>query len=138
MSDTAIICDLDGTLAIKGDRDIFDYAKCELDTLNGAVALIVDAMVKEYKIDLIILSGRENTCREETIRWLNKHKIPFTKLLMREAKDYRKDAIIKKEIYDAEIKSNWDITFVLDDRIQVVEMWRAEGLTCLQVAKGDF
>ena len=27
---------------------------------------------------------------------------------------------------------------VLDDRNQVVKMWRENGLTCLQVAEGDF
>ena len=31
-----------------------------------------------------------------------------------------------------------DIWFVLEDRQCVVDMWRGEGLTCLQVAPGDF
>ncbi len=30
------------------------------------------------------------------------------------------------------------IEYVLDDRTQVVDLWRSLGLTCLQVAYGDF
>ena len=31
-----------------------------------------------------------------------------------------------------------DVLMTVDDRQRVVDMWRAEGLTCLQVAPGDF
>ena len=35
--------------------------------------------------------------------------------------------------------SEYDVAGVLDDRDQVVKMWRNElGLTCLQVAEGNF
>lgn len=138
MSDTAIICDIDGTLAIKGDRGIFDYAKCELDALNAPVALVIDAMVETYGLDIVLCSGREDSCREETIRWLDKNSIKYTALHMRRTKDNRKDAIVKKEIYEEAIKPNYDIMLVLDDRNQVVEMWRSLGLTCFQVAEGNF
>ena len=32
----------------------------------------------------------------------------------------------------------YSASIVLDDRKQVVDMWRSLGLTCLQVADGDF
>jgi hypothetical protein len=57
---------------------------------------------------------------------------------MRETGDRRKDSIIKKEIFDRHIRDVYNIEFVLDDRNQVVELWRSLGLTCLQVADGDF
>ena len=57
---------------------------------------------------------------------------------MRKEKDYRQDAIIKQEIYENEIEGKYNIHFVLDDRDQVVAMWRKKGLTCLQVDYGDF
>jgi hypothetical protein len=58
---------------------------------------------------------------------------------MRPAKDYRRDAIIKKEIFDREVAGKYYIEFVLDDRDQVVEMWRKERkLTCFQVNYGAF
>ena len=36
------------------------------------------------------------------------------------------------------IKDKYRVLFVLDDRNQVVDMWRDIGLTCLQVADGNF
>ena len=46
---------------------------------------------------------------------------------------------IKKEIVDEHIKGKYFVKFVLDDRDQVVDMWRKEmGYACLQVNYGDF
>lgn len=57
---------------------------------------------------------------------------------MRPAGDSRKDAIVKREIFDQEIRDRWRVIGVFDDRQQVVRMWRALGLTVFQVAEGDF
>ena len=57
---------------------------------------------------------------------------------MRPEGDSRKDSIIKREIFDAEVRDRWRITGVFDDRQQVVRMWRQLGLTVFQVAEGDF
>ena len=76
---------------------------------------------------------------EQTIKWLTKYKIPYHDLLMRKTKDGRKDSVIKKEIVDEHIKGKYFVRFVLDDRDQVVDMWRKEmGYACLQVNYGDF
>lgn len=45
---------------------------------------------------------------------------------MRQSKDFRKDSVIKSEIYEAEIKGKYFVEFVLDDRDQVVDLWRKE------------
>ena len=58
--------------------------------------------------------------------------------MMRKEGDHRRDSIVKKEIYDTLIKDEFDVEFVLDDRQQVVDMWREIGLKCLQVAEGNF
>ena len=90
---------------------------------------------KEY---VIVMSGRDESCRTETERWLNKHNIPFDFLFMRPEGDMRKDNIIKHELFNKYVRDNYDVKFVLDDRQQVVDMWRKMGITCLQVAEGDF
>ncbi|MFN8577784.1 MAG: hypothetical protein U0354_13080 [Candidatus Sericytochromatia bacterium] len=59
-------------------------------------------------------------------------------LLWREIPDMRKDSIVKKKFLLTHIKDKYYIEFILDDRIQVVDMWRELGLTCLQVDYGDF
>jgi hypothetical protein len=57
---------------------------------------------------------------------------------MRPAGDSRKDSIVKSELFDAQIREAYDVVCVLEDRNQVVEAWRAMGLTVLQVAEGNF
>nr|WP_262713951.1 hypothetical protein [Taibaiella lutea] len=42
--------------------------------------------------------------------------------MMHEAGYSRKDVIIKREIFDAEIKEQYFVEFILDDRNQVVNM----------------
>jgi predicted kinase len=135
----AILCDLDGTLCLLNGRSPYDASTCEHDILNQPVAdIITRFQATGHKI--IFLSGREDQYREPTERFLRKHlgeEFPYL-LLMRKTADKRKDAIVKQEILEREILPCWYVDFVLDDRNQVVDMWRGLGLTCLQVDYGDF
>jgi len=134
----AIICDLDGTLALMDDRNPYDATHADKDDLNKPVANILKLYAKEgYQI--LLVSGRENRFREPTIDFLHKHNIPYHQLWMRPSRDFRKDSMIKREIFDAEIDGKYYIEFILDDRDQVVEMWRKElRLPCFQVNYGSF
>lgn len=134
----AIICDLDGTLALMNGRNPFDASRCDEDLLNEPVAnTLKNHHQLGYKI--ILLSGREEKYKEPTIRFLEKHQINFDILLMRKTYDNRKDSIIKKEIFAEHIQDKYFIEFILDDRNQVVDMWRNDlKLPCFQVYYGDF
>lgn len=136
-----IICDIDGTLALLGGRDPFSPETVENDLLNNPVANIlhVYASQKLLEVQIILVSGRYEKYRVQTEKWLKKHKIQNYFLYMRGNNDRRKDFVLKREIYENHVKGKFDVLFVLDDRDQVVKMWRKElGLTCLQVAYGDF
>jgi len=134
----AIICDLDGTLALMDKRNPFDATNADMDDLNEPVANVLKAFAaQEYQI--LLVSGRENRFREPTLRFLEKNGILYHQLWMRPSGDYRKDSIIKQEIFEAEISGNYYIDFVLDDRDQVVDMWRKVlMIPCFQVNYGDF
>lgn len=133
----AVICDLDGTLALLNGRSPYDASRCEEDVLNAVVAGILSSLV-DPRPAVLLVSGREDRHRAQTERWLARHGIAYDELHMRPAGDSRRDAIVKREIFDREIRPRFRVQFVLDDRDQVVEMWRGLGLTCLQVAEGDF
>ncbi len=134
---SAIICDLDGTVALLNGRNPYDAAHCEGDLVNEPVADIVKTyFLNGYSV--LLASGRSDKHRPETEHWLQKHNIQYNALFMRVEGDNRKDAIIKREIYEQYIQGRYTIKFVLDDRNQVVELWRSLGLTVLQVAEGDF
>jgi len=133
----ALIVDIDGTLAYMIDRTPFEYHKAIGD---GVHYHILD-IVKKYKADdyrIILLSGRDEDCKDVTLEWLMTNDIPYDDLFMRTNKDNRRDSIVKRELFDANVKDKYNILFVLDDRNQVVQMWRELGLKCLQVAEGSF
>jgi hypothetical protein len=152
-----IVCDLDGTLANcehrvhhvqktdgaglrrKPNWDAF-YAGVREDTVNVPVLHVLDKfMFYEGAIyNLIFCTGRPERCRADTEAWIVDmcHIYEFT-LLMRKDGDFRADNVVKQEILDAHIDKD-RVLFVLDDRQQVVDMWRRNGLTCFQVAEGNF
>jgi hypothetical protein len=142
----AMIVDIDGTVALHGDeRGHYEYEKVSGDRPNWP---IVDAVWKLAEEEgspgyiALFVSGREDRCREDTIQWLRDRYLfcPSSDdaLFMRKTGDHRPDYIIKREIFDEHIRHNYDVRLVVDDRTQVVKMWRSLGLTCLQVADGDF
>lgn len=143
-----IIIDLDGTLCDVRHR--LHYVKetppnwpaffdaCSGDTPNSAVVALYDMAVSNY-IAVIYVSGRPETHRAPTETWLARHRLNrHAALLMRPAGDYRPDAEIKRELYEAHIASKYGVLFTVDDRNAVVQMWRSLGLTCFQIADGDF
>lgn len=136
----AVIVDIDGTIADKGNRNSFDYSCVGEDTPQKNIIELVWLLAQDNMI--IFVSGRKEICRKDTETWITKFVIdygPYLLLFMREDKDDRKDSIVKKEIFEKNIKDKFNIKFVLDDRNQTVDMWRKElGLTCLQVDYGNF
>ena len=134
----AVICDLDGTLSLLNGRDPYNAATCDNDLLNEPVAAALK-MAKQQGYQVILLSGREDKFREPTMRFLDKHQIGYDLLLMRTSNDFRKDNIIKRELFESEIQGKYFVEFLLDDRNQVVDMWRKDlHLPCFQVNYGDF
>ncbi|TDC59557.1 polynucleotide kinase [Micromonospora sp. KC207] len=135
----AIIVDIDGTLALRGDRSPYDWVRVGEDQPNPAVIELVQTIAAAGRHRIILLSGRDEVCRRQTEMWLDAQRVQFDELHMRPRKDNRKDSVVKAELYRTLVESRYAVAFVVDDRRQVVEMWRDElGLTCFQVAEGDF
>lgn len=133
----AIICDLDGTLSIfeytngMKLRSPYDGTKCNQDIICKPVA---EALKAFYKLgyDIIFVSGREDKYKPQTLEFLERVKeeygIQFADLYMRPSGDFRKDTIIKDEIYSKYIQENFSVLCVFDDRSSVVSHWRSKGL----------
>lgn len=134
----AVMVDIDGTVALMTGRSPYDESRVAEDRANEAVITAVRAM-HDAGHAVIFCSGRTAACRDATEAWLAEHVgVPYAALHMRAVGDTRKDSVVKMEIFDREIRAKWDVTGVFDDRRQVVDAWRAAGLTVFQVAPGDF
>lgn len=142
----AYLFDIDGTLAYipEGGRSNFDYTRVGEDLCNEEIQYLNELIYNDDWGKVIVMSGRDDTCYEDTRNWLYDNGIQYHHLFMRptEAKDERGNKLpdyqVKYHLFNEHIRGKFNVRMVFDDRTQVVEMWRKLGLRCLQVAPGDF
>jgi len=149
-----VIFDLDGTLALiderrkistkpngKIDWDIFfNPNNINLDKPNPPVIQSAK-MFKDWGFRIVIFSGRLKTTKDATRKWLNDNGVPFDVLKMRPDNNsfkFTPDDELKQWWLDSIFNDKDEIFCVFDDRQKVVDMWRRNGLTCFQVADGNF
>ena len=154
------IFDIDGTLMNINHRRHFveggtkDWksfiSHTVYDIPNTPVADVMYSLNTDNN-NIFFLTGRKESQRDITVQQIEDcgyskndplghlYKI----LLMRPDDDYRPDAELKSDLYDKLVELHdysfkTQDTIIFDDRQSVVDMWRARGLTCFQVAEGDF
>ncbi len=153
------VFDLDGTLADlahrlhfikppKGQEDGFEadwkafYGACHADEpIKETIGLYRDlweANKHMWKNLFVIASGRSEDCRYDTVMWLKEQGIEYDALYMRAKDDHRADHIVKREMLAQMRGDGFEPIMAFDDRQQVVDLWRGEGIRCLQVAAEDF
>lgn len=143
-----ILFDIDGTIAdIKHRRAFLELDKPDWktfnskmgdDVVNKPVAELYKTLWEAGKHQIILITGRMEESRKLTEQWLSWNEIPFSRIEMRQNDDYRTDYIVKEEMLKRLQQEGLDILFVVDDRQQVVDMWRKNGITCFQCAEGNF
>lgn len=136
----AVIVDIDGTVALHGDRDPYDTSRYHQDGPNEPVIEQV-RMAMDAGYTALFTSGRSAEFKDVTLRWLREHVVGDRgafDLIMRPAGDTRNDAVVKLELFDQHIRDGYDVRWVLDDRDRVVAAWRSIGLPVMQVAPGAF
>ena len=149
MDKNKVIFDLDGTLAlIDKRRDLatkdgkmnwdvfFDPDNIDLDTPNQTVIDMAN-LLHSQGFSIYIFSGRSDKTEDATKDWLDKHNVNYDLLQMRpQGLLYKPDNDLKQDWLNVIKKDR--VAMVFDDRNQVVDMWRKNGLTTFQVADGDF
>jgi FMN phosphatase YigB (HAD superfamily) len=144
----AIIFDLDGTLAdnehrqhlVRGDSHQWDefFSGIKDDIPNQPIKEMYDVLRSSGRYACILVSGRPDTYREVTEKWLGQYGIGYDLLCMRKVDDRRPDYQIKKDIL-ADLRSKgYEILLAVDDRTATVRMWRENGVMCLQCADHDY
>lgn len=140
----AVIFDLDGTLAIHTSRGPYELDKLSTDEPNPMVVEYVK-MLHQAGYTIITVSGRESGTKEDSMcyyeatkKWMDTFSIPWEMHIQRNQGDTRKDDVVKEELFWNCIAPYYDVKLTVDDRNQVVEMWRRIGLECWQVNHGDF
>lgn len=134
----AIIVDIDGTVAEVDGRSPYDYTLVSTDKPKQWVIDLVEGAAKNGET-VIFMSGRDSMCRQDTLNWIRKHtNVTDFKLYMRAEGDERMDAIVKLELFNMHIRENYNVLYCVDDRAQVIKMYRSIGLNVLDVAGHTF
>lgn len=96
-------------------------------------------MMWDYRYIIFLVTARSEICRPGTIEWLDKHKInEYHGLIMRDNKDFRPDHEVKLDVLTKLRNDGYDVKFAFEDRDQVVQMYRNNGVRCFQVTNGDY
>lgn len=150
------IIDIDGTLADlrhrlhyiqpetgtgKKDYDRF-FAGVSADGYFDEVMELMDNLFRTHYV--ILLSGRPTNTGMATRLWLDRYwrsrqVLPYHRLFMRQSGDHRPDVEVKREIFDAMVRAGLrkdNVDVVIDDRPQIVALWRELELPVIQVENG--
>lgn len=139
-----VIFDIDGTLADISHRvHLIPNWKAfrqnhDLDLPNIPVIEIYKCLQQTAKFKMICISGRLESERIPTETWLLKYEIYYESLRMRPDGNYIADDILKEQILKNLQADGHNIMFTIDDRKRVVDMWRRNGITCLQCKEGNY
>ena len=126
-----IIVDVDGTVAEMHNRGPFEWDKVSQDNYRLPVIGVVHSLSENLKLkgqgNIIFVSGRSEVCRADTESWLRVYFRDF-KLYMRPADNNERDSVVKRRIYEENIKDKYNVYAIFDDRPQVIrECWQALG-----------
>ena len=143
-----VIFDIDGTLAdIRHRREYLDSDRPDwrrfneamgADTPNAAIVSLYKTLWDSGHYKIEVVTGRNERFRAVTENWFSWNEIPFATITMRPDNDFRPDNELKQDILNGLLAKGHDIAFAVDDRQQVVDMWRSNGITCMQCDVGNF
>ena len=134
-----IVVDIDGTLAdithrlhyISGAHADYKsfFANVGGDALNEWCRELIRAFAARYRI--VLVSGRPDSTLDDTRVWLARNHVAYHELhLVRRNGDFGPDHELKRAWMRTYGKDR--ILFAVEDRQRVVDMWRDEGVVCLQ------
>lgn len=153
----AIIVDIDGTLTDathrlhhikkpKGEKkDWPAFFDAMGDDPPTAVTWFLDNFLSSPGMlapHIILCSGRPESHRDVTLEWLEKHARRLSRrvrgLCMRPNGVYISDVELKRGMLQGLRAAGYDIRLVIDDRPDVIQMWKEEGLTVLEINSGNW
>ena len=135
-----ILCDIDGTVANNDHRQHYlqgnkDWEGFFSDLSNDVPIYPVINLVNEESIKgkkIIFLTGRPERYREPTQKWLERYFNFSLQILMRPNENKKNKLIAKEEIFSTNFSKN-EISYVIDNDKELLNMWKAMGLKTVDV-----
>lgn len=130
-----IICDIDGVLAIRGDRGAWDFDRCSVDSLCQPAFELISSL-HGSGVHVVLMTGRNGRWEPATRLWLTRHEIPHAALFMRPTDDdQRESCLVKLDLFSAVIKPEFGecCMGIIDDDPRVCDAFASIGVFALHV-----
>ncbi|AFY62855.1 polynucleotide kinase/ligase [Samia ricini nucleopolyhedrovirus] len=123
---SAVLCDLDGTVAVPTNRSFYDFDERVLqDAPRANVIACVKHLAASHDAVVVFISGRSAACELATRQWIDIHVAPNAyELFMRPLNDHSKDSLLKLKLFDEHVRRRFNVVAVFDDRPCVVRTWQ--------------
>lgn len=142
----AIVFDMDGVLSdaaarqhylerSRRDWDAF-FAACGDDELIDEVARLLD--VVDDDLHIVLLTARPISVQPQTLGWLDRYKLRWDLLIMREYGDYQASQIFKRRSVTELRAYGFDLRLAFEDDRRNVDMFHAEGVPCVYIHSGYY
>lgn len=118
------------------------HAQCHLDRPIGPVCDIVRGVLRIGRYVPLFVTGRMESCRDVTHRWLwdnvpGVDRVPGwyiqDRLFMRPEGDHRPGHVLKEDILDNLILPRWKPVLAFEDDPAISAMWRRRGILVAHV-----
>lgn len=130
MKNKAVIFDIDNTILYHTNRSPFDWSDLSGDVLIPEMRDLIE-MYRNNDYRIILLTGRPENSRKETVKWLNNNHIYYSMLIMKQDDPYEKGFIYKQKKLEI-LKNYFDIKFAYDDDTKCAEVFKENGIITFQ------
>lgn len=126
----AAIFDVDDTLLGSEDED---------DDFIDSARRLLKRMDEKDDVITVLLTARAEEVRQQTIKKLQDSNIDFDRLIMRPENSFGlKDEQFKEDVLKRLRDEGLEISFAVDDKNFVADMWRENNVTCLEMPEKHF
>jgi phosphoglycolate phosphatase-like HAD superfamily hydrolase len=145
-SGRAVVFDMDGVLSdavtrqhyIEGGRRNWDafFAACGDDPLIEDVAQLLHLL--DADLQIILLTGRPLRVQPQTLAWLDRYKLRWDLLIMRDYGEYAAAREFKRWTIEDLRRYGFELVLAFEDDRRNLEMFRAEGVPCVYIHSGYY
>jgi hypothetical protein len=142
----AVVFDMDGVLSDASARQHFleyprrdweaFFAACGDDALIDEVARLLEVLDADLRV--VLLTARPLRVRPQTLAWLDRYKLRWDLLIMRDYGDYSASRAFKRDAVDDLRAEGFDLRLAFEDDRRNVDMFHGEGIPCVYIHSGYY
>jgi hypothetical protein len=142
----AVVFDMDGVLSDASTRQHYlefprrdweaFFAACGEDELVGEVARLLECLDDDLRI--VLLTARPMRVQRQTLGWLDRYKLRWDVLIMREFGDYQASRAFKQRTVGELRGYGFELRLAFEDDRRNVDMFHREGVPCVYIHSGYY